>query len=138
MPIYDSKLIVHDGIIGQAGSEASSDDINTGVEGGTILDGLHIIVTETFTGLDCGCYIWIMGGYTSPPSLPTMCRIFFPPGFLPTGFPWNLDLGMHYFIPCPKIPFKFFGAYFEVGMGGTNATAGKLLMYFGPNEDGAL
>jgi hypothetical protein len=122
-----------DADIGHSGSEYSTTCINFGHQpnfsAGGVEFGLHVIVTELFTGMASGNF-WIVSDDTDNPTLRDTGAVQYGRSFLLA----DLTLGKHYFIPAGPTLKQYARAYYEVVS--TNVTNGEVTMYFGPREGG--
>lgn len=124
------KFIHNNQSLGGIGFDFSEDYLDVGCL--IKVPGLNILVTETFEGMIPGCEIWIIGGIIDPMDYLIIGRCFGP-----IFTEYDLIAGKHYYIPYIGMALRYFAAYFEVLWGGTNPTAGKVTMWFGPNNEGS-
>lgn len=109
----------------------STDEVNFGVTNPNVgrsgMFGLHIVVTTAFVDATEGLYFWIINGAATAPTTKHIGR------FIPLA---QLTLGKHFFIPGGHTLLQYARAYCEKHT--TDEATGQAVMWFGPDEDGAV
>ena len=91
--------------------------------------GVHIVVTQAYTGLNSGMNVWVQNGASSTGGSNLVAR------FLSRA---KLNVaGNHFFLPIPPGTLLEFVKLNCHRVGATNASAGKLTTWLGPDADGA-
>jgi len=129
MPMYDKKYslgaakVFKDGVY-------STDEVDFGVAnpnlGKSGMFGLHMVVTTAFAEASEGLIFWVMNAATETSTVKHMGR------FLTLA---SLTLGKHFFIPCGHTLLQFARARCDKVT--TDEVTGQMVMWFGPDEDGA-
>jgi len=136
MPVSDIRNWVHGkGVtgaaglaIGRSGSEYSEDQLNAGstyfgAGKAGVVEGLHMLITESFNTLTYGDIMIVHGAAENPTTVLTGRT-----GILLAA----LTAGKHFFVPIPAgvDVLQYLRARFIVT--GSNPTTGKVNMWFGP------
>ena len=130
MPMYDEKYELEDDTAFTTDAYSTT-EVNFGVTNPNVgragKFGMHVVVTTLFAGAASGIIFWVMHGAATAPTTKSVGR------FMPVA---DLVAGFHFYVPGPHTLLQYCRAWYDLVS--EAATAGKVTVWLGPNEDGAV